>query len=44
MRAFSIVALFALTVAMAADSPTIEPKELAGRLASRHRSRSFKSG
>lgn len=33
MRAFSIVALFALTVAMAADSPTIEPKELAGRLA-----------
>jgi thiosulfate/3-mercaptopyruvate sulfurtransferase len=32
MRAFSIVALFALTVAMAADSPTIEPKELAARL------------
>jgi thiosulfate/3-mercaptopyruvate sulfurtransferase len=33
MRAFSIVALFALTVAMAADSPTVEPKEFAGRLA-----------
>jgi rhodanese-related sulfurtransferase len=32
MRVFSIVALFALTVAMAADSPTVEPKDLAGRL------------
>ncbi|MGA7236323.1 MAG: rhodanese-like domain-containing protein [Bryobacteraceae bacterium] len=32
MRAFSIVALFALTVAMAADSPTVEPKDLAARL------------
>lgn len=32
MRAFSIVALLPLAVAMAADSPTIEPKDLAPRL------------
>jgi rhodanese-related sulfurtransferase len=31
MRAFSIVALFTLSVALAADSPTMEPKEFAGR-------------
>lgn len=33
MRALSILALFALTAALAADAPTVEPKELAGRLA-----------
>jgi thiosulfate/3-mercaptopyruvate sulfurtransferase len=33
MRAISIVALFALTVALAADSPLVEPKDLAARLA-----------
>jgi thiosulfate/3-mercaptopyruvate sulfurtransferase len=33
MRAFSIVALLALTVAMAADSPTVEPKDFAARIA-----------
>jgi rhodanese-related sulfurtransferase len=32
MRTLSIVALSALTVAQAADSPTIEPKDLAARL------------
>lgn len=32
MRAFSIVTLFALAAAFAADAPTIEPKDLAARL------------
>jgi Rhodanese-like domain len=44
MRAFSIVALFALTLAMAADSPTVEPKELAGRLANAPRTAIFQVG
>jgi hypothetical protein len=33
MRALSILALFALTAALAADAPTVEPKELAASLA-----------
>jgi thiosulfate/3-mercaptopyruvate sulfurtransferase len=33
MRALSIVALFALAIVLAADSPTVQPKDFAERLA-----------
>jgi thiosulfate/3-mercaptopyruvate sulfurtransferase len=44
MRAISILALFAVTAALAADAPTIEPKDLAARLAGGSRPVIFQVG
>jgi thiosulfate/3-mercaptopyruvate sulfurtransferase len=44
MRALSILVLFALTAALAADAPTIEPRELAATLARRSTAAIFQVG